>query len=50
MKATTPPKRCYFNPNDVELKNATIYVPKGSSYKYKSYDSEWKNFPIKEED
>lgn len=50
MKATTPPKRCYFNPNDVELKNATIYVPKGSFYKYESYDSEWKKFPIKEED
>ena len=50
MKATTPPERCYFNPDDVELKNATIYVPKGSSNKYKSYDSKWKNLPIKEED
>ena len=50
MKTTTPPERCYFYSDDAELKNATIYVPKGSSYKYESYDSEWKNLPIKEED
>ena len=52
MKATTAPERCYFNSNDAELKNATIYIPKGSSYEYKfKYsNSEWKKFPIKEED
>ena len=52
MKATTAPERCYFNSNDAELKNATIYIPKGSSYEYefKYSNSEWKKFPIKEED
>ena len=50
MKTTTPPERCYFYSDDAELKNATIYVPKGSSYKYVSYYSELKNLPIKEED
>ena len=52
MKATTAPERCYFNSNDAELKNATIYIPKGSSYQYefKYSNSEWKKFPIKEED